>query len=62
MLCDESGAVVRAYGVRGLFGLARRVTFLIDGAGVVRKVYAKVSPQDHAAEVLRDLRRLDGPA
>lgn len=62
MLCDESGAVVRAYGVRGLFGLARRVTFLIDEAGVVRKVYTKVSPQDHAAEVLRDLRRLDGLA
>lgn len=62
MLCDEPGAVVRAYGVRGLFGLARRVTFLIDAGGVVRKVYPRVSPRGHAEEVLRDLRRLDEPA
>ena len=62
MLCDTSGAVVRDYGVRGLFGLARRVTFLIDAAGVIRKVYTRVSPRSHAAEVLRDLRQPDGPA
>jgi len=58
MLCDESGSVVRAYGVRGLFGLAKRVSFLIDAEGVVRKVYTRVSPRGHAVEVLEDLRRL----
>jgi len=59
MLCDEDGSVVRAYGVRGLFGLARRISFLIDDEGVVRKVYTRVSPGKHAEEVLRDLRLLN---
>ena len=59
MLCDESGSVVRDYGVRGLFGLARRISFLIDGDGIVRKVYTRVSPGKHAAEVLRDLPRIN---
>jgi peroxiredoxin Q/BCP len=29
-----------------------RATFLIDGAGVVRRVWRKVSVKGHAAEVL----------
>jgi peroxiredoxin Q/BCP len=61
MLCDESGSVVRAYGVRGFLGLAKRVSFLIDPEGVVRKVYTRVSPRTHAGEVLEDLRRISGP-
>jgi peroxiredoxin Q/BCP len=60
MLCDEGGSVVRDYGVRGLFGLAKRVSFLINAEGVVHKVYDRVSPRDHADEVLRDLRRING--
>lgn len=62
MLCDESGSVVRGYGVRGFFGLAKRVSFLIDAAGVVRKVYTRVAPLSHAGEVLEDLRRISDPA
>jgi peroxiredoxin Q/BCP len=58
MLCDEDGSVVRDYGVRGFFGLARRTSFLIDAQGMVVKVYSRVSPGKHAAEVLRDLCRL----
>jgi peroxiredoxin Q/BCP len=59
MLCDEDGSVVRAYGVRGVFGLAKRVSFLIDARGIVIKVYTKISPREHADEVLRDLSRLE---
>lgn len=62
MLCDESGSVVRSYGVRGFFGLARRVSFLIDASGVVLKVYTRVSPKTHAGEVLEDLRRISETA
>jgi thioredoxin-dependent peroxiredoxin len=32
----------------------RRWTFLIDKDGVVRKVYQNVTPEEHAAEILRD--------
>lgn len=62
MLCDEDGSVVRDYGVRGLFGLAKRVSFLIDSEGIVLKVYTRVSPLEHAGEVSEDLRRANEPA
>jgi len=60
MLCDPGGEALRAYGVRGIAGYARRVTFLVDGQGKIHKVYPKVSPSTHAAEVLEDLRALVG--
>ena len=60
MLCDPDGEVLRAYGVRGMIGYARRVTFLVDGEGKIHKVYPKVSPSTHAAEVLEDLKGLAG--
>ena len=60
MLCDEEGATVRAYGVRGLLGLAKRVSFLIDPEGRVARVWTKVSPGKHPAEVLAELRRAAG--
>ena len=60
MLCDPDGGVLRAYGVRGITGHAKRVSFLIDGEGRVLKVYPKVSPSKHAAEVLADLEALEG--
>ena len=60
MLCDEKGSVVRAYGVRGILGFARRVSFLIDPGGIVRCVYTKVAPRGHAEQVLGDLLRLLG--
>ena len=56
MLCDPGGETLRAYGVRGITGHARRVTFLVDAQGKVHKVYPKVSPSTHAAEVLEDLK------
>jgi len=60
MLCDPGGEVLRAYGVRGITGYARRVTFLVDGEGKIHKVYPKVSPSTHAAEVLEELKGLAG--
>lgn len=33
-----------------------RSTFVIDGSGVIEKVYDKVSPQMHACNVLSDIR------
>ena len=58
LLCDGDGQVLRAYGVRGFFGLAKRVSFLIDARGIIRRVYPKVSPRAHAREVLEDLTAL----
>lgn len=56
---DEPEDVTLAYGVwveKKLYGREymgiERATFLIDGEGVVRRVWRKVSVKGHAAEVL----------
>ena len=45
----------------GVARLSARHTFLIDPAGVIRKVYLKVDPARHSAEVLADLSDLQKP-
>ena len=62
---DEPGDVTEAFGVWGeksMYGRTymgvERATFLIDGAGVVRRVWRKVRVKDHAAEVLAAVRAL----
>lgn len=42
----------------GVAKLSARHTFLIDPAGVIRKVYLRVDPSKHSAEVLADLAAL----
>lgn len=56
---DEPGEVTEAFGVwveKKLYGReymgVERATFLIDGTGVVRRIWRKVSVKGHAAEVL----------
>ncbi|MFC5343488.1 peroxiredoxin [Brevundimonas staleyi] len=56
---DEDGAVTEAWGVwvlKTLYGREymgiERATFLIDGAGVVRKVWRQVRVKGHAEAVL----------
>jgi thioredoxin-dependent peroxiredoxin len=61
LLADSDHKVVQQYGsvmeYNGMT-LAARNTFLIDPTGVIRKVYLKVKPQEHSAEVLADLQSL----
>ncbi len=46
-------AVAAAFGVaRPHVGVAKRTTWLIDPDGTLRKVYPKVTPKGHAADVL----------
>ncbi len=52
LLADTDGAVARAYGVSTPMGMAARTTFLIDGEGVVRRVWEDVDPAVHVDEVL----------
>jgi len=58
LLSDPDAAVAKSYGsVMTHEGkeYAARNTFLIDPAGVVRKVYVKVNPATHSDDVLADL-------
>ena len=53
--------MTKAYGSLAKSGeteYAARNTFLIDPAGVVRKVYVKVNPSAHSDDVLKDLATL----
>ena len=56
---DEPGTLTEAYGVwveKSMYGKkymgVNRETFLIDKDGIVRKIWNKVKPDDHANEVL----------
>ncbi len=62
LLCDTEHAVAEAYGVwkeKSMYGRKymgiERTTFVIGGAGKIRKIFAKVKPAGHAAEVLAAL-------
>jgi peroxiredoxin Q/BCP len=63
---DAEGAVTERYGVwveKNMYGRKymgiERATFLIDGAGIVRRIWRKVKVPGHAAEVLAAARTLD---
>lgn len=61
LLADPNHSVVEKYGSlqqMGQMTLAARNTFLIDPKGVIRKVYVKVDPNPHSAEVLSALAEL----
>jgi len=52
ILADADKKIIRAYGATGL---SRRISYLIDPTGNITKVYGRVRPAQHAAEVLADL-------
>jgi len=62
LLADEDHAVAAAYGAWGeksmygrkYFGVLRK-TYLIDARGKVARIFEKVKPRGHAAEVLAAL-------
>jgi peroxiredoxin Q/BCP len=52
ILADPDKKVTELYGVKSALGLAQRVTFVIDGTGVIRKIYPDVDVSTHAQDVL----------
>ena len=61
LLCDENATVAIAYESYGLkkfmgkeFMGVYRSTFLIDPEGKIEKIYRKVKPANHAAQILED--------
>ncbi len=62
---DPEGATIEAYGAwveKSMYGRSymgiERSTFLIDGSGVVRKVWRKVKVPGHAEAVLAEIKAL----
>jgi peroxiredoxin Q/BCP len=59
LLSDPTGETAKAYGVAGLGGLfAKRWTFYIDRAGVIRKIDKNVSPSSAGADIAATLSTL----
>jgi peroxiredoxin Q/BCP len=65
ILADSEKKVVNQYGVWGekkfmgrKYVGTNRVSFLVDGAGKIARVYEKVKPLGHAEEVLADIEAL----
>ena len=65
LLSDEAKIVVEAYGVWGKKSFmgkeymgTNRMSFLIAPDGTIAKIYPKVKPDEHAAEVERDVAAL----
>ncbi|PZO46505.1 MAG: peroxiredoxin [Phormidesmis priestleyi] len=54
LIVDTDGTLAQAYEVEG-GGYAKRVTFVIDGKGVIKKVYERINTETHAADILSDL-------
>jgi peroxiredoxin Q/BCP len=60
LLADPDKGVIGSYGsLAGNGAVAARNTFVIDPQGVIRKVYTKVNPNPHSAEVLAALSELE---
>jgi peroxiredoxin len=62
---DVDGAMIQSYGAwvqKSMYGRSYmgvdRSTFLIDGRGVIRRVWRKVKVPGHVAEVLKAVREL----
>jgi peroxiredoxin Q/BCP len=68
LLCDEDGAVSKAFGVykqknmygRKFWGLERS-TFVIGASGDIKAVFRKVKVDGHVEEVLEALKQGNGP-
>ena len=53
LIPDEKGELAKAFSVPLRFGFAKRMSFLWDASGRIRRVYPKVEPRRHAQEVLQ---------
>lgn len=57
MLCDTEGHLTKAFSVRSLVGLSKRVTFFVDERGIIREVWDSVTAAGHAEAALEGVRR-----
>lgn len=58
LLADPAKKVTKAYGALAFYRLARRMTFIIDPEGKIRKVFKSVNPNRHVDEVVEALKEL----
>jgi len=57
LLSDPDKQIIQAYQADGVI-LPKRVTFLINPQGKIAKIYQKVNVNEHANQILKDLKDL----
>jgi len=58
LLADPDKKTAKAYGALAFYRLARRMTFIIDPNGKIRKIFQRVTPANHIDELLAALKEL----
>ena len=58
LLSDKSKDTIKSYGVVSDSGSAKRETFLIDKAGVIRYIWTKVNVAEHSGEIAEKVKEL----
>ncbi|MEM2154605.1 MAG: peroxiredoxin [Nitrososphaeria archaeon] len=58
LIADHDKKVSETFGVLRPSGVAERVTFIFDKGGILRYVFDKVNPENHAEEVLAKIDEL----
>jgi len=60
LLCDTDLKLIKELGIANASGKTpQRKTFVVDKNGVIAKIYEKVTPKDHPAEVLKFVEELN---
>ena len=58
LLADSEKKVTELYDVKNFIGKAKRVTFVIDSNGIIKKIYPDVDVSTHGQEVLTYVKTL----
>ncbi|MBI3358878.1 MAG: peroxiredoxin [Nitrospirae bacterium] len=58
LLADDKKEIAKRYGALNITGSAKRMTFLIDQNGIIKKIVAKVKVDGHSQELQETLTRL----
>lgn len=60
LVADHDKAIAKRYGVLGLLGIAKRVTFFVDADGKVAEVVEGMMPGPHVQRAVERLHRTSG--
>lgn len=60
LIADPDKRITTMYGALGMFGLAKRVTFVIGRDGRILRAFSRIDPKSHSAEALRVLQENRG--
>lgn len=58
LISDSEKTLTQALGITRSSGSAARTTFLIDGEGIVRKIWETVNPNGHAQAILNYIKEM----